>query len=139
MFDDIPTKRPHFFCLIGGKKYFALKKCESRFRSSHCPSPRRQIQFVDRAIWKIARVIHNDIYLTNVSTFNGYLTPILFLGHVKLKRVCRGTDLVHGCQLEREVRRNHVCSSFCHCHRYRLTNTLSGARYQSHSPTMCSC
>ena len=30
MFDDMPTKRPHFFFLIAGKKYFALKKCESR-------------------------------------------------------------------------------------------------------------
>jgi hypothetical protein len=29
--DDIPTKRPHFFFLIVGKKYFALKKCESKF------------------------------------------------------------------------------------------------------------
>jgi hypothetical protein len=26
MFDDIPTKRPHFFFLIAGRKYFALKK-----------------------------------------------------------------------------------------------------------------
>ena len=31
MFDEIPTKRPHFFFLIAGKKHFALKKCESRF------------------------------------------------------------------------------------------------------------
>ena len=30
MFDDMPTKRPHFFFLIAGKKQFALKKCESR-------------------------------------------------------------------------------------------------------------
>jgi len=30
MFDDMPTKRPHFFFLIAGKKYFTLKKCESR-------------------------------------------------------------------------------------------------------------
>jgi uncharacterized protein len=26
----MPTKRPHFLFLIAGKKYFALKKCESR-------------------------------------------------------------------------------------------------------------
>src|SRR6267154_2150047 len=31
IFDDIPTKRPHFFFLIVGKKYFTLKKCESKF------------------------------------------------------------------------------------------------------------
>ena len=31
MFDDMPTKRPHFFFLIAGKKYFTLKKCESKF------------------------------------------------------------------------------------------------------------
>src|ERR1700674_2041430 len=31
IFDQIPTKRPHFFFLIAGKKYFALKKWESRF------------------------------------------------------------------------------------------------------------
>jgi DNA-binding MarR family transcriptional regulator len=31
MFDDMPTKRPHFFLLIAGRKYFALKKCASRF------------------------------------------------------------------------------------------------------------
>jgi len=30
MFDDMPTKRPHFFYLIAGKEYLALKKCESR-------------------------------------------------------------------------------------------------------------
>jgi hypothetical protein len=26
MFDEMPTKRPHFFFLITGKKYFTLKK-----------------------------------------------------------------------------------------------------------------
>jgi hypothetical protein len=31
MFDDIPTKRPHCFLLIVGKKYFVLKNCESKF------------------------------------------------------------------------------------------------------------
>ena len=31
MFDDMPMKRPHFFCLIVGKKYFTLKKCASKF------------------------------------------------------------------------------------------------------------
>jgi len=31
MFEEIPTKRPHFFFLILGKKYFALKKWESKF------------------------------------------------------------------------------------------------------------
>jgi hypothetical protein len=29
--DEIPTKRPHLFFCIDGKKYFALKKWESRF------------------------------------------------------------------------------------------------------------
>src|SRR6516225_8948935 len=31
MFDDMPTKRPHFFFLIPGRKYFALKNCASKF------------------------------------------------------------------------------------------------------------
>jgi hypothetical protein len=31
IFDDMPTKRPHFFFLIVGRKCFALKKWESRF------------------------------------------------------------------------------------------------------------
>ena len=31
MFDDIPTKRPHFFFLIAARKYFTLKNCESKF------------------------------------------------------------------------------------------------------------
>jgi len=26
IFDEIPTKRPHFFFLIAGRKYFTLKK-----------------------------------------------------------------------------------------------------------------
>src|SRR6266581_6053628 len=30
MFEDIPTKRPHLFFRMAGKKYFALKKCESK-------------------------------------------------------------------------------------------------------------
>jgi hypothetical protein len=48
MFDDMPTKRPHFFFLIAGKKYFALKKCESRFVAIVF-SPRRHVEFLDRA------------------------------------------------------------------------------------------
>src|SRR6266446_8700501 len=31
IFDDMPTKRPHFFFLIVGRQYFALKKWESKF------------------------------------------------------------------------------------------------------------
>src|SRR3954454_21180085 len=31
IFDEIPTKRPHFFFLMFGKRYFALKKWESKF------------------------------------------------------------------------------------------------------------
>src|ERR1700733_943011 len=31
MFDDMPTKRPHFFFLIAGRKYFALRNCASKF------------------------------------------------------------------------------------------------------------
>ena len=60
MFDDIPTKRPHFFFLMVGKKYFALKKCESRLVADR-PSPPRQIQIFNRAIWEITRIIHYDM------------------------------------------------------------------------------
>src|ERR1035441_3320088 len=30
MFDDMPMKRPHFFFLIAGRKYFALRNCASK-------------------------------------------------------------------------------------------------------------
>src|ERR1700682_514652 len=31
MFDDMPTKRPHLFLFIAGRKYFALRNCASKF------------------------------------------------------------------------------------------------------------
>ena len=46
-----------------------------------------QIQFFDRAIWKIAGVVHNDIHLAHISGLGRKRTPLLFLGHVKFKRV----------------------------------------------------
>ncbi len=65
MFDDTPTKRPHFFFLIPGKKYFALRKCASKVSSERL-SPCCKIEVIDGAIWKIACIIHDDIDLAHI-------------------------------------------------------------------------
>src|SRR5262245_44191601 len=94
--------------------------------------------YIDRVIWKIACVIHNDIHLTHSQTFKGYRTPIIFLRHNKLKRACRGTNLIYGLVREGEVGCNYLCPSFCQRQCNRLTDTLGGAGYQRHSPFMLS-
>jgi hypothetical protein len=83
MFDDMPTKRPHFFFLIAGKKYFALKKCESRFVAIVF-SPRRQVEFLDRAVREITRVIHDD---TEVHRNSSTVDSLMYR--------CRGRRMTH--------------------------------------------
>src|SRR5690348_12549716 len=48
IFDEIPTKRPHFFFRIIGKKYFALRKWESRFVAIVFRHVGRSSSFIER-------------------------------------------------------------------------------------------
>jgi hypothetical protein len=47
----------------------------SRFVASR--SPGCQIQFADRAIGRIAGIVHNDIHFTHIPALSGYRLPIL--------------------------------------------------------------
>ena len=132
MFEDIPTKRPHFFFLIPGKKYFALKKVRVQIRC-HCLSPCRQIQIVDKTIGKIARVVHNDIRLADISNLSGERTPLFFLCHIEFEGRRRRTDLTDGVVRRLEVGRNDPCAAFCECQRDRLADPLSGAGDQDNA------
>jgi hypothetical protein len=94
-------------------------------------------QFVDGAIWKITRVVYNDIDLADLEAFEGYGPPIL-LRHIKLKGMCFGADLAYGFMREREVRRDHLRPALRQRQGYRLTNTLAGARHQGRASFVCS-
>ena len=73
MFDDMPMKRPLFFLLIAGRKYFELKKCDSRFVAIVF----RHIEFFDRVVREITRVIHKDIHFANCPWNEGGRSPAL--------------------------------------------------------------
>src|SRR5580658_139496 len=61
IFDDMPTKRPHFFSLIVGRKYFALKKWESKFVAN-------VFRHVARSNSSIERLGKSPALFTTIST-----------------------------------------------------------------------
>jgi len=95
MFEDIPTKRPHCLFRMPGKKYFALKKCESKFVAIVFRHVGKSRSLIGR-FGKIPRVIHHDIHLTHVTAFLATPNAVLFPRHIKLEGVRCWTDLVYG-------------------------------------------
>ena len=131
MFADMPTKRPHFFFLIPGKKYFALKKCESRLvaivirhvgRSSSGNNPRYSRRYPphpDPGSWRMPNA--NPLPESH-----------------QVEAGLPWANLLCGFVRRFEVGRNHPCASFCQCQGDRLADALAGAGDQRYAPLVCS-